>query len=95
MCFLTLVDLTDELYAWAINKREYFTVEVLFIDLIDLGCYLQWDASSARNPDSAVRALFRRNPSKEGKVAALVERRSMQVRRNTVVDGRNKIGVRQ
>jgi hypothetical protein len=45
------------------NEREYLVAEVLFIDLVDLGCDLQWDACSARNPDRAVRTLFRRNSS--------------------------------
>ena len=85
----------DELYAWAINKREYILAEVVLIDLVDLGGDLQRDASGVRYSNRAIRALFRRNPSQEGKVAALLERRSMQVSRNTVVDGRNKIGVRQ
>src|ERR1700722_10293742 len=37
---------------------EYLVAEVLFIDLVHLGCDLQWDASSARNPDCAIRTLF-------------------------------------
>jgi hypothetical protein len=58
LCFLTLVDLTDELYAWAIDERQYIVAEVVFIDLVDLGGDFQRDASSARNPDRAVRALL-------------------------------------
>jgi hypothetical protein len=38
--FLMVVDLPGELYAWAINKREYLVAEILFIDLVDLGCDL-------------------------------------------------------
>ena len=85
----------DEFDARAVDKREYFTAEVLFIDLIDLGCDLQWHAGSPRNPDRAIRTLFRRNPSEEGKVSSLPEQRSVQISRNAVVDRRHEFGVGQ
>jgi hypothetical protein len=66
-----LVDLPDKLYARAIDEREYFLPVVVFIDLVDLGGDFQRDASGARYSNRAVRALFRRNPPKEGKVAPL------------------------
>src|ERR1700730_15668740 len=65
-CFLTLVDLPDELYAGAIKEREYIVAKVVFIDLINLGGDFQRHASGARYSDRAVRALLRRNPSQEG-----------------------------
>src|ERR1700730_11181289 len=92
-CFLALVDLPDELYARDINERQYIVAEVVFIDLVDLGGDLQRDAGGARYSDCAIRALFRRNPSQEGKVAPLAKRGPMQVGRNAVVDSRDKIGM--
>src|SRR6202041_2990957 len=90
-----LVDLPDEFDTRAVDKREYFTAEVLFIDLIDLGCDLQWDAGSARNPDRAIGTLFRRNPSEEGKVLSLFEQWPVQVSRNAVLDRRHEFGIGQ
>ena len=49
-CFVTLVDLSDELYARVIDERQYSVAEVVFIDLVDFGGDLQWNASQ--------RALF-------------------------------------
>ena len=69
--------------------------EVVFIDLVDLGGDFQRYASSARNPDRAVRALFRRNPPQEGEVVPPLKRRPMQVGRNAVVYRRNIICQRQ
>jgi hypothetical protein len=61
--FLTLVDLPDELYARAIDEREYITAEVVFIDLVDLGGDFQRDASgapysSSRFPASKLKQFF-------------------------------------
>ena len=49
-----LVDLPDELYARAIDEREYFFAVVVFIDLVDLGGDFQRDASGARYSNRAV-----------------------------------------
>ena len=95
MRFLTLVDLPDELYARTIDEREYIVAEVFFIDLVDLGGDFQRDAGGARYSNRAVRALFRRNPPQEGKVAPLLKRRPMQVGRNAMVYRRNIICLRQ
>jgi hypothetical protein len=93
--FLTLVDLADKLYARAIDEQEYIVAEVVFIELVDLGGDFQRDASGARYSNRAVRALFRRNPPKEGKLAPLLKRRPMQVGRNAVVYRRSIICQRQ
>ena len=84
-----LVDLPDELYARTIDEREYIVAEVFLIDLVDLGGDFQRDAGGARYSNCAVRALFRRNPPQEGKVAPLLKRRPMQVGRNAMVYRRN------
>jgi len=67
LCLLTLVDLPDELYARAIDEREYIVAEALFIDLVDLGSDFQRDAGGARYSNRAVRALFRRNPPRKAR----------------------------
>lgn len=65
----------NELYSGAINERQNFAAEIVFIDLVDLGGDLQRNTGCAGNPDRAVRALFRRNPAQEGEVASLPKRR--------------------
>ncbi len=68
-----LIDLSDELYVRTIDERQDIIAEVVFIDLVDLGCNLQRDASGSRYSYRAVRTLFRRNSSQERKVAPLLK----------------------
>jgi len=64
---LPAFDLPDEFNALAIDEREYIVAEVGFIDST-LAPILSGNASGARYSDRTIRALFRRNPSQEGKV---------------------------
>ncbi len=84
--FWASADLADELDVRKLEQRPDLILEVVPVDLVDLGRDLERQAAALRDAHRAVDALLRRDPPEEGKVGRLARLRRQQVPRQAVMD---------
>ncbi len=90
-----LADFADEFDAAVGQERLHSGLVIFYVDLVDLGRYLERHAGPGGNSDGGIGSFFRRNAPQKSEVSARAGPFREQVLRQPVVYRRDVVRLRQ